>query len=419
MLNAPASQKVNFLILYIVFILKRWDIVSTGAGQGAALHAMTAVESAEVALFVSTTQAFLDKEASLRAARDLRRAGLSFDRAWWRRAAGLGWTSLLVPEELGGGSVSGNGIIDLARIAEMLGKTAAAGPLHPVSIVLSALVDAENSQHHAKRVESLMTGETIATWAAYEPGQSWDPLQPNVTATVTDQGYRISGHKDRVEAAAESDVMLVVARCERGVRQFLVPTDASAVHIEQQPSIDLVKRYARVYFEDVHIEHDAAVGTIDQTPALIGRQSQIALILQCSELVGVLDAVLDTTISWLRDRYSFGRALASYQALKHRVADMKTRLEACRATTAHAVRDVATRSPEADISTMIAKSYVGEWASNVVQDCIQLHGGIGLTWEHDMHLYLRRTTLYRAMFGTPEQHNLGIFARLRESGQGT
>lgn len=379
---------------------------------------MTAVESAELALFVSTTQAFLDKEASLRVARELSSAGLSFDRGWWRRAARLGWTSLLVPEELGGGSVSGNGILDLAQVAEMLGKTVAAGPLHPVSIVLGALVDADNRHRHAETIESLMAGETIATWAVYEPGRPWDPLQPTVTATATDRGYRISGCKDRVEAAAESDVLLVVARCAGGVRQFLVPTEATAVHIEQQPSIDVVKRYARVHFDNVHVEPDAAVGGIDQAPALIGRQSQIALILQCSELVGVLDAVLDTTISWLRDRYSFGRPLASYQALKHRVADIKTRLEACRATTAHAVRDVATRSPEADLSTMVAKSYVGEWASNVVQDCIQLHGGIGLTWEHDMHLYLRRTVLYRAMFGTPEQHNLDIFARLRESGQG-
>lgn len=379
---------------------------------------MTAVESAELALFVSTTQAFLNKEASLRAVRALRSAGLSFDRDWWRRAVELGWTSLLVPEELGGGSVSGDGVIDLARVAEMMGKTVAAGPLHPISVVLSALVDAENCRQHTETIGSLMAGETIATWASYEAGQSWNPLQPNVTATATGSGYRITGYKDRVEAAAESDIMLVVARCAGGIGQFLVPTDATAVRVEPQPSIDLVKRYARVHFDGVHVEIDAVVGSIDETPALIRRQSQIALILQCSELVGIIDAVLNTTISWLSDRYSFGRPLASYQALKHRVADIKTRLEACRATTAHAVRDVAARAPTAELSTMIAKSYVGEWASKIVQDCIQLHGGIGLTWEHDMHLFLRRTSLYRTLFGTPEQHNLGIFARLRESGQG-
>jgi alkylation response protein AidB-like acyl-CoA dehydrogenase len=378
---------------------------------------MTAVESAEQALFASTTQAFLGKEASLRAVRELHAAGLSFDPTWWRRAAELGWTSLLVTEDLGGGSVSGNGVVDLALVAEMAGRSVAPGPLHPVSVVLAGLVDADDCLQHAARIDSLMAGETIATWAVYEPGRPWEPLQPSVTATATDDGYRISGVKDRVEAAAESDLLLVVARCADGVRQFLVPTGATAVRIEQQSSIDLVKRYARVHFDGVDVEPSAAVGSVDQTPALIDRQTQIALMLQSAEVVGILDTVFAITIAWASDRHSFGRPLASYQALKHRFADMKTRLEACRAATAHAVHDVAARSPEADLSIAIAKSYVGEWASDIVQDCIQLHGGIGLTWEHDMHLYLRRAALYRAMFGTPEQHNLRIFARLNESGE--
>lgn len=378
---------------------------------------MTAVESAEHALFVSTTQAFLGKEASLRTVRDLQAAGLSFDPAWWRRAAELGWTSLLVPEDLGGGSASGNGVADLALVAEMVGRSVGPGPLHPVSLVLAGLVDADDNLQHAATVESLIAGETIATWAVYEPGRPWEPQQPSVTATATDQGYRISGVKDRVEAAAESDLLLVVARCAGGVRQFLVPTDSAAVRIEQQSSIDLVKRYARVHFDGVEVGTGAVVGSVDQTPALIDRQIQIALMLQSAEVVGILDAAFAVTIAWAFDRYSFGRPLASYQALKHRFADMKTRLEACRATTAHAVHDVAARSPQADLSVAIAKAYVGEWASHILQDCIQLHGGIGLTWEHDMHLYLRRAALYRALFGTPEQHNLRIFALLNESGE--
>jgi alkylation response protein AidB-like acyl-CoA dehydrogenase len=378
---------------------------------------MTAVESAEQALFASTTQAFLGKEASLRAVRDLHAAGLSFDPTWWRRAAELGWTSLLVTEDLGGGSVSGNGVVDLALVAEMIGRSVAPGPLHTVSVVLAGLVDADDHIQHAARIASLMAGETIATWAVYEPGRPWDPLRPSVSATATETGYRIIGVKDRVEAAAESDLLLVVARCAEGVRQFLVPTGAAAMRIEQQPSIDLVKRYARVHFDGVEVERSAAVGSVDQTPALIDRQTQIALVLQSAEVVGILDTVFAMTIAWAFDRHSFGRPLASYQALKHRFADMKTRLEACRAATAHAVNDVGARSPEADLSIAIAKSYVGEWASNIVQDCVQLHGGIGLTWEHDLHLYLRRVALYRTMFGTPEQQNLRIFAWLSESGE--
>jgi alkylation response protein AidB-like acyl-CoA dehydrogenase len=376
---------------------------------------MTATESAEQALFASTTQAFLEKQASLRTVRDLHAAGQSFDPAWWRQAAELGWTSFLVGEDHGGGSVSGDGVADLALVAEMAGRTVAPGPLHPVSVVLAGLVDADNRAEHAAHIDSLMAGEAVASWAVYEPGRPFEPLLPTLTATATAAGYRLRGVKDRVEAAAESDLLVVVAQCSGVVRQFAVPTDAPGIRIEPTPSIDMVKHYARVRFDDVDVTAGAAVGGAQQTAALIDRQTQIALILQCAELVGMLDTMFAATIAWALDRHSFGRQLASYQALKHRFADLKTRLEACRATTAHAVSEVGARSPEADVSASIAKSFVGEWASVMLQDCIQLHGGIGLTWEHDLHLFLRRAALYRALYGSPDQHNRRIFTRMTES----
>ncbi|OBF50336.1 acyl-CoA dehydrogenase [Mycobacterium sp. 852002-53434_SCH5985345] len=370
---------------------------------------MTTLDSPEKTLFTSTTQAFLEKEAPLRRVRELHAAGVSFDPAWWRRAAELGWTALLVPEELGGGSVSDSGLADLAMVAEQLGKTVAPGPLYPVSVVLTALVECADRQSHADTIEALMSGESVASWAVSEPGQGWAPLNPSVTATPTDSGYRIDGTKDRVEAGAQSAVLLVVARSGDELRQFLVPTDAPGVTIEPQQSVDLVKQYARVRFDGVMVDRTAVVGTAGETATLIDRQSQIAQTLQCAEVVGVLQTVFDLTVQWALDRHTFGRPLASYQALKHKFADMKLWLEACRATTAAAVADVAANSPGAGLSASIAKSYVGEMAGQIVQACVQMHGGIGVTWEHDLHLYLRRITLYRSMFGTPEDHNLRVY----------
>ncbi|OBF77743.1 acyl-CoA dehydrogenase [Mycobacterium sp. 852002-51613_SCH5001154] len=370
---------------------------------------MTTLDSPEKTLFTSTTQAFLEKEAPLRRVRELHAAGVSFDPAWWRRAAELGWTGLLVPEELGGGSVSDSGLADLAMVAEQLGKTVAPGPLYPVSVVLTALVECADRQSHADTIEALMSGESVASWAVSEPGQGWAPLNPSVTATPTDSGYRIDGTKDRVEAGAQSAVLLVVARSGDELRQFLVPTDAPGVTIEPQQSVDLVKQYARVRFDGVMVDRTAVVGTAGETATLIDRQSQIAQTLQCAEVVGVLQTVFDLTVQWALDRHTFGRPLASYQALKHKFADMKLWLEACRATTAAAVADVAANSPGAGLSASIAKSYVGEMAGQIVQACVQMHGGIGVTWEHDLHLYLRRITLYRSMFGTPEDHNLRVY----------
>lgn len=372
---------------------------------------MSTVDSPEKILFTSTTQAFLEKEAPLRRVRELHAAGTAFDPGWWRRAAELGWTGLLVPEELGGGSVSESGLVDLATVAEQLGKTVAPGPLYPVSIVLSALAEGSGAETHRDVIEALISGETVASWAVYEPGQGWAPLNPSVTATETDSGYRIDGVKDRVEAGAQSALLLVVARCgvDGQIRQFLVPTDAPGVRIEPQQSVDLVKQYARVHFDGVVVPRSAAVGTAAETATLIERQSQLAQVLQCAEVVGVVQTVFDFTTQWALDRHTFGRPLASYQALKHKFADMKLWLEACRATTGAAVAEVAARSPQAGLSASIAKSYVGEMAGQIVQACVQMHGGIGVTWEHDLHLYLRRVTLYRGMFGTPEEHNLRVY----------
>lgn len=373
---------------------------------------MTDVANPEQMLFASTAKAFLEKEVPLSRVRQLHADGDSFDTAWWRRAAELGWASLLVPDELGGGSPSGDGVSDLALLAEQAGRTVAPGPLHPVSVVLAGLVEA--TEHHETTIESLVAGEAVASWAVYEPGKPWAPLAPALTATPTASGYRLDGVKDRVEAGDAATVLLVVASCEGAVRQFLVPAHTSGVSIEPQRSLDLVKRYARIGFDGVEVGSDAVVGSADQTAAMIERQRQVALVLQCAETVGILDAVLTMTNQWLLDRHSFGRPLASYQALKHRFADMKMWFEAARATTAGAAEAVGERSPEAAKLVSVAKAYVGERAPVMLQDCVQLHGGIGVTWEHDLHLYLRRAALNRAMFGSPEEHHRAVYELSRK-----
>lgn len=187
---------------------------------------MTDVSSPEQLLFASTTQAFLEKkEGSLSRVRELHAADSSFDSAWWQRAAELGWASLLVPEELGGGSVSGDGVADLALVAEQIGHSVAPGPLHPVSTVLAGLVEAPDG--HGDTIEALVSGELIASWAVYEPRRPLSPLQPGgVTATRTDSGYRIDGVKDRVEAGSEAGVFLVVADLDAVLANFWSPPTA-------------------------------------------------------------------------------------------------------------------------------------------------------------------------------------------------
>ena len=134
--------------------------------------------------------------------------------------------------------------------------------------------------------------------------------------------------------------------------------------------------------------------------------------LQCAETVGALDRVLEFTLEYLADRSSFGRPLASYQALKHRIADMKMWLEGSHGVTELAARAVQDDDPAASEIVSAAASYVGDHATEFVQECTQMHGGIGVTWEHDLHLYLRRVTLYRNLNGTPAQHRERLAALL-------
>ena len=146
--------------------------------------------------------------------------------------------------------------------------------------------------------------------------------------------------------------------------------------------------------------------------AAVEHQLQVACVLQCAETVGVIDHVFAMTLEYLVDRYSFGRPLSSYQALKHRVADDKMWLEACHATASGAARAVAEGADRAGELVSAAKVWIGPHATELIQDSVQLHGGIGVTWEHDLHLYLRRATVNRATYGTPEVHSERIAAHL-------
>jgi alkylation response protein AidB-like acyl-CoA dehydrogenase len=336
--------------------------------------------------FQQNTRRFLEREASIERVRELRDTEHGYDPAWWRRAAELGWTSLLASEDAGGGSLSGNPVSDAVIVAEELGRAVGPGPFLPTNVVVSALGDSEY-------LPGLLDGSTTAAWA----------LDGDCEARVEGDEVVLNGEKTHVEAGASADVVLVVA----GSVQVLVPRDHPGVTVIPGRSLDLVRRFARLVFDDVRVPRSAVLEGAD-----VERQLRLALTLQSAESVGVMDRVFEFTFAYLGDRYAFGRPIASYQALKHRVADMLLHLESAKATTDAAARALDSDDPEAGRLVRIAAAYVGDTAPTFVQECVQLLGGIGQTWEHDIHLYLRRATLNRAVFGTPEQHREQIVVRL-------
>lgn len=357
----------------------------------------------DLEFFRQTSARFLDEQVPSAEIRRLRRDPAGFDENYWRRGADLGWTSMLVAEEHGGGSVSGHAVSDLCVIAYEFGRHAAPGPLVPTNVVAAALSRAP-SDPHLQILAELVSGEQIATWCHSEPPPA-DPLS-GVTLEMRAQGGQLllNGVKRPVESAAQARALLVTGHTGEGLTQVLVPRDAAGIRIEPMQAVDLTRRFSVVHFDDVSVPLEAVVGELGGAGADIERQLQLALVVLCAQSVGAMQAAFDMTVEWAFDRYSFGRPLASYQEIKHRFADMKTWLEA-----AHAISDAATacvesRSPEAGELTRVAKAFIGEYGTELVQDCIQIHGGIGLTFEHDLHLFLRRVVTDRSVYGTPPEH---------------
>ena len=350
-----------------------------------------------------TTARYLDNEMPVDRVRGLRDDPAGYEPAYWAKGAELGWTSLLVSEEHGGGTVSGFALQDFALVAHEFGAHAAPGPLVPVNVVASAL-DAVGSPAQRAHIDELIAGTAIATWCFGEPVPH-DRFDEG-TLEIRPEGSElvISGVKRPVESAAQADHLLVTGRTADGRSQVLVPADTPGVSIQPLDTVDLTRRFSIVTFTDVRVPLDAAVGDLGAAAGQIERQAQLAILAHNAEAIGAMQRAFGMTKDWAFDRYSFGRPLASYQEIKHRFADLLSWLEASHAINDAAIAAFDAGAPGTAELVSAAKAYVGEQGSELAQDCVQLHGGIGVTFEHDLHLYLRRIILNRTLYGTPAEH---------------
>lgn len=363
--------------------------------------------SADQELLRETTQRFLEDRSSIDAVRAFRHSPDGFERDYWRQGAELGWTSLLVPEALGGGSVSGNGVMDLTLVADAFGRRVAPGPLLPANVVAAALARSGSDEQQSGVLAEILAGTTVPAWCVGPPTADGG-VSSGVAARSDGDGFVLDGTQAPIEAAAQADVLLVTATTGDGLAQFLVAADAPGVAVVPLESLDLTRRYGRVELAGVHVPASAAVGVPGASGADVERQLQLVLVMALAESVGAAETVFDFTLEWAFDRYSFGRPLASYQEIKHRFADMKTWLEASHAIAAAAARAVQHEAADAAQTVSIAAAYVDEYVPELIQDCVQMHGGIGVTYEHDIHLYLRRVTVNRVLHGTPADHRQRI-----------
>jgi alkylation response protein AidB-like acyl-CoA dehydrogenase len=359
-----------------------------------------ATDDQRAVLEVSTR--FMEDTCPVRAVRDGAWKDAAFAASYRRQAAELGWFSMLVPESLGGGSVSGNGTLDAALIAARRGALLQPGSFVGTNVVADALARGGSDEVKATLLPALLSGEASASWAVASTAGAVP--EAGVDARPIDGGgFELTGAKRAVQDVDASSWLLVTCASPTGPVQVVVAADAAGVTVIEQEALDLSRRFSEVRFDAAPIVAPAVVGTPgDDGP--ITHQLAVACTLLTAETVGAMDQDLAMTVQYAKDRIAFGRPIGSFQGVKHQLADTSMALEMSKAIALAAARNVGTDDGYGPESASMAKAFVGEAGIALVQTCFQVYGGIGYTWEHDQHLYLRRITTDAGLFGDAAWH---------------
>jgi alkylation response protein AidB-like acyl-CoA dehydrogenase len=324
-----------------------------------------------------------------------------FDPGLWTQIAELGWNALTVPEENEG---LGMGLVDLLVLAEEHGRLCQPGLFLSTACVAMVLGELGSPAQRAEWLPKIGAGECKATWAHYEPEGGWGPDDIALQAKNKGDGWVLSGSKRLVSDAVDADLFLVSAQTDDGPALFLVPASAAGIGIEPHTGLDLARTLAAVAFDSVAVKADARMPLSDAR-AGIERALQIAIVLQCGESLGVSEALLEMTVEYSKGRVQFNRPIGSFQVIRHKCADMRIALDGTRTFARYAALAVQERSDDAAEAVHAAKSHIGDATSYMAGEALQIHGGVGFTWEYDVHYFLRRAKSNQVLWGDPTWHN--------------
>jgi alkylation response protein AidB-like acyl-CoA dehydrogenase len=359
--------------------------------------------SSDQELLRDTAARFIDSTCPLSVVRNLIGSETGLPEGYLRAAGELGWFAMLVPEEHGGGSVSGEGLCDLAIISEERGRALQPGPFVCMNVVAAALACSASPDQRAGILPSVRDGAEVATWVLGD-ADAGAASGSTLTATPQGNGFVVSGHAWPVVAGATADWFLVTTGGPEGPTQFMVPARTPGVTVTPLQGLDVTQRFASVVFEGVIVPPTSVVGEPGHGKQDVEQQLRLACILSTAETIGATDALFEITRRYAIDRTAFGRPIGSFQAVKHQLADISLSVEAGKAVAAAAVRAVQEDREDAGEIASMAKAWVSDAGVDVAQGCAQVFAGIGFTWEHDLHLFLRRITMNGLMFGQSDWH---------------
>jgi len=353
-------------------------------------------------LLRATTRRFLTEHQSLADVRRSMEEADVFDAGVWRRGAELGWTAMLIPAEHEGGSVTDQPLVDLVVLAEELGRELNPGPFVPCNVVADAIARFGTEVHAKEHLPRIALGEVTCAWCL-SGDASPDPSAVEVRATRAGDGWRLDGVARYVHAAGDAALLLVTAvgADTGGVVNFLVPRPSAGLSERVLTGLDLTRRFAEVRFDGVSLPGNAELA--GGWP-VVERCLSLATVLQAAESVGAADLLFTSTVDYAKKRVQFGRTIGSFQAIKHRLADLLIELEGMRAAAHYAALALGDGLPDADEAVATAGAYVDDAFAHLSGEALQLHGGIGFTWEHDVHLFVRRAKVNQVLYGDGAWH---------------
>jgi alkylation response protein AidB-like acyl-CoA dehydrogenase len=333
-----------------------------------------------------------------------------FGHGLWKQFAELGLTGILIPEAQGG---AGLGQVEANLVLEEIGRNLTPSPFLTTAVAFVRAID--GTPHADRWYPGIAAGETVAALAVDE-GRTHRPAEIAMKAERSGNGFALSGAKQFVVHGGSADVMLVAARTAgvagetNGITLFAVPRDAKGLTIDNVALADSSKA-ARLAFDRVEVDSDAVVGEVDGGWEPLSRALGAGRAGAAAELVGVASGASEMTVDYLKQRRQFGRLIGEFQVLQHRAAHLHGEIEIARAAAMKAAQLLDSGDSGAELMVAVAKAKAGKVARLAVQEGVQMHGGIGMTDEHDIGLYMKRQAVLDEWFGGPRFH-AGEAARL-------
>ncbi len=369
---------------------------------------MPLVLTEEQSMLRDSARGFINEKAPIAHLRKMRddRDATGFSRDLWKGFAEMGFAGLLVPENFGG---SGLGAVEAGIVLEEIGRNLMPSPfLSTAVLAASALVRGGSAEQQAAYLPKIADGSLIATLAVDE-GAKHKPTNIAMQAVRAGNGFKLNGAKALVVDGHVADLLIVAARTsgnagERGgLTLFLVDPKAKGVSVERTVMVD-AHNAARIAFDNVEVSADAVLGEIDQGGDLLDAVLNIGRGVVASEMVGLSDEVFNRTVTYLKERKQFGKLIGEFQALQHRAAQLYIDIEISRAATLKALQALDQDAAKADHAVSVAKAHAGGTATRAVQEGVQMHGGMGMTDQFDIGLFMKRARVCQELFGDNNFH---------------